>query len=139
MRQATNDRLETLRLRGAVLVIIAAATTLAVVAAVVERLIDPAFDDMGDALWWSVTTVSTVGYGDIVPESTAGRIAASVLMLTGLALIPTLTSVIVAVLVAQRSRSERRADTEQFERLVELLQSLDHRLDRLEQGGSSRS
>jgi voltage-gated potassium channel len=139
VRGPTSDRLENLRLRGAVLVIVVTATTLAVVAAIVERLIDPAFDDMGDALWWSVSTVSTVGYGDIVPESTPGRIAASVLMLTGLALIPTLTSVVVAILVAQRSRRERQAGAEQFERVVELLRSVDDRLDRLERGGSGRS
>jgi voltage-gated potassium channel len=139
MHAGAEDRLVNLRLRGAVLVIVAAASTLAVVAAIVERLIDPAFDSMGDALWWSVTTVSTVGYGDIVPQSNAGRVAASVLMLTGLALIPTLTSVIVSTLVAQRSRAEREAAVQQFDRLVELLQSLDDRLERLERGGSRRS
>jgi voltage-gated potassium channel len=139
MREAADDRLANLRLRGAVLVIVVAATILSLVAAIVERLIDPAFDSMGDALWWSVTTVSTVGYGDIVPESTAGRIAASVLMLTGLALIPTLTSVVVSALVAQRSRGERIADQQRFERLVELLETLDERLTRLESSRSERS
>ena len=81
---------------------------MSVIAAVIERLIDPAFDDIGIALWWAVTTVTTVGYGDIVPESHAGRAAASVLMLTGLALIPTLTSIVVATLVAQRPRGSGR-------------------------------
>jgi voltage-gated potassium channel len=135
MLEGAEDRLANLRLRGAILVIIVAASTLAVAAAIVERLIDPAFDDMGDALWWSVTTVSTVGYGDIVPESTAGRAAAAVLMLTGLALIPTLTSVIVSILIAQRSRAEREAQVQQFDRIVGLLESLDDRLERLERGG----
>ena len=100
-----NDRLANLNLRGAVFLIVLVATAMSVIAAVIERLIDPAFDDMGIALWWAVTTVTTVGYGDIVPESHAGRAAASVLMLTGLALIPTLTSIVVATLVAQRVRA----------------------------------
>jgi voltage-gated potassium channel len=139
MRESAQDRLASLRLRGAVLLIVAAATTLSVIAAIVERLIDPAFDSMGDALWWSVTTVSTVGYGDIVPESTAGRLAAAVLMLTGLALIPTLTSIVVGVLVAQRSRGERIAEERRFEHLVHLLETLDERLRRLESSLGDRS
>jgi voltage-gated potassium channel len=106
-----------------------------VIAAVIERLIDPAFDDIGIALWWAVTTVTTVGYGDIVPESHAGRAAASVLMLTGLALIPTLTSIVVATLVAQRSAQERQEEESEFNQLVALLRSLDERLERLERRG----
>ena len=38
-----------------------------------EWLIDPEFDNLGQALWFSVTTVSTVGYGDFVPESVAAE------------------------------------------------------------------
>jgi len=130
-----NDRLANLNLRGAVFLIVAVATAMSVIAAVIERLIDPAFDDMGIALWWAVTTVTTVGYGDIVPESHAGRAAASVLMLTGLALIPTLTSIVVATLVAQRSARERQEEQSEFNQLVVLLRSLDERLERLERRG----
>ena len=72
---------------------------LAVGAAVLERLIDPAFDNLPQALWFSVTTVSTVGYGDYVPASGAGRVVASALMLAGLGLIPLITSVVVSILV----------------------------------------
>jgi voltage-gated potassium channel len=39
----------------------------------------------GDALWWAITTVTTVGYGDITPTSPEGRLIAVVLMLTGMA------------------------------------------------------
>ena len=79
------ERLLTLTLRKAVGLIVGIATVLAVTAAVLERLIDPAFDTLPQALWFSVTTVSTVGYGDYVPESGAGKVVAAALMLTGLA------------------------------------------------------
>ena len=135
IKRIRNDRLANLNLRGAVFLIVLVATAMSVIAAVIERLIDPAFDDIGIALWWAVTTVTTVGYGDIVPESHAGRAAASVLMLTGLALIPTLTSIVVATLVAQRSAQERQEEESEFNQLVALLRSLDERLDRLERRG----
>ena len=135
IKRIRNDRLANLNLRGAVFLIVLVATAMSVIAAVIERLIDPAFDDIGIALWWAVTTVTTVGYGDIVPESHAGRAAASVLMLTGLALIPTLTSIVVATLVAQRSAQERQEEESEFNQLVALLRSLDERLERLERRG----
>jgi len=135
IKRIRNDRLANLDLRGAVFLIVLVATAMSVIAAVIERLIDPAFDDIGIALWWAVTTVTTVGYGDIVPESPAGRAAASVLMLTGLALIPTLTSIVVATLVAQRSARERQEEESEFNQLVALLRSLDERLERLERRG----
>jgi voltage-gated potassium channel len=41
----------------------------------------------GDALWWSIVTVTTVGYGDIYPVTTAGRIIASILMIIGITIL----------------------------------------------------
>jgi voltage-gated potassium channel len=132
MRPQVQERLDRLRLRGAVLMIVTTAVILAVVAAVLERLIDPEFQTMGEALWFTVTTVTTVGYGDLIPESTGGKLVASGLMLLGLGLIPILTSVVVSILIGQRSRAEREAEEREFKRLVELLESMDERLAHLE-------
>jgi len=41
-------------------------------------------NSFGDALWWSIVTVTTVGYGDIYPITTLGRIIASILMIIGI-------------------------------------------------------
>ena len=51
---------------------------LAVVAfGVVERLVDPdSFDNVWLGMWWAIQTVTTVGYGDVVPETTAGKVVA---------------------------------------------------------------
>jgi voltage-gated potassium channel len=48
---------------------------------------NPEFGSIGDAFWWGITTLTTVGYGDIVPETTAGRLAGVALMLTGIAVL----------------------------------------------------
>jgi voltage-gated potassium channel len=64
---------------------------LVICAAIVERAEDQkhGFETFGDSLWWGFVTITTVGYGDLVPESTVGRITAVVLMLTGVAFLGT--------------------------------------------------
>ena len=126
------ETLVSLTLRKAIALIVGLATVLAVAAAVLERLIDPAFDTLPQALWFSVTTVSTVGYGDYVPESGAGRIVAAALMLTGLALIPLITSVVVSILASQRSREAREQELRHLTTILERLDSLERRFE--EQG-----
>ena len=59
----------------------------AVVAYYAEHPVNPEFATFGDSLWWSIVTLTTVGYGDIVPETTTGRIAAVMIMLTGVAVL----------------------------------------------------
>jgi voltage-gated potassium channel len=132
LERRLTEALVRLTLRKAVGLIVAVATVLAIAAAVLERLIDPAFDTFPQALWFAVTTVSTVGYGDYVPESGAGRVVASALMLTGLGLIPLITSVVVSILVAQRSREAREEELRDLNQILERLDSLDRRLAGLE-------
>jgi voltage-gated potassium channel len=62
-----------------------------------------------DALWWSLTTVTTVGYGDRYPVTHAGRMVAGVLMGLGIALYATFTAFISSKIM---SLQERRAETE---------------------------
>ena len=130
-RRVTNTLVE-LTLRKALALIVTAAALLALSAAVLERAVDPAFDTFGQALWFAVVTVSTVGYGDYVPESDAGKLIATALMLTGLGLIPLITSVVVSILVHQRSREAREEELRDLHLILERLDSLDRRLDGLE-------
>ena len=121
-----------LTLRKAVGLIVAVATLLAVAAAFLERVLEPkVFDTFPLALWFSISTVTTVGYGDIVPESGAGRLVASVLMLTGLGLIPLITSVVVSILVAQRNREARAEELKNLQLILARLDSLERRLEGL--------
>ena len=52
-----------------------------------EHPANPGFATVGDALWWGIVTLTTVGYGDIVPETPAGRFAAVTIMITGVAVL----------------------------------------------------
>jgi voltage-gated potassium channel len=49
-----------------------------------EHKTNPEYATYGDALWWAIVTLTTVGYGDIVPETTAGRVTGVVIMVTGI-------------------------------------------------------
>jgi len=65
----------------------------------------------GDALWWSATTVTTVGYGDRFPVTTTGRFVAVALMLVGIACIGAITAGVAAWLVAQVEADARAEAT----------------------------
>jgi voltage-gated potassium channel len=120
---------ERLTLFRAIRLILAVAILLVAAAGALARLVEPeTFTSIGLAYWWAVTTVTTVGYGDVVPHDTAGRIVGALLMLTGLSLIPTLTSVAVSALVNRVARAQREQDLrlfqEQSARLVRIEQHL---------------
>ena len=128
VEQSVTDTLLNLTLRKAVGLIVSVATVLAVTAAVLLRIIDPGVGTLGDSFWWAVTTVTTVGYGDVLPTTTPGRLVAAALMLTGIALIPVITSVVVSILVSQRTAEARAAELEHLDRIYERLDALEQRL-----------
>jgi len=100
--------------------------SLALGAAIFERLVDPGIGTFRDALWWAVTTVTTTGYGDIVPTSSAGRIVGALLMVAGVSAIPIAASLIVSAFVARVQAEQAARDREVREELV-------GRLERIEQ------
>jgi voltage-gated potassium channel len=61
--------------------------------------------NFGDAIWWSLTTITTVGYGDFVPLTFLGRLVAALLMLGGISVIGVITAT-VATWIIQRVAEE---------------------------------
>lgn len=63
-------------------------------------------EDFGDALWWSATTVTTVGYGDRFPVTGTGRLIAVALMLAGIALLGVVTAAFASWLIERVAEVE---------------------------------
>jgi voltage-gated potassium channel len=103
---------------------------------VVERLVDPkTFHSIWLGMWWAVETVTTVGYGDIVPDQTAGKLIAAFLMVGGLSLISVVTAAITSGFVS-RAEAQRRAAGEdpvmqKLEEIAAELQGVKTELDHL--------
>ena len=97
-----------------------------VVFGIVEHLIDPdSFASVGEGMWWATQTVTTVGYGDVVPDDTAGRLVASVLMIGGLSFFAVLTGVITSTFVARAQMQSRLTGGDP---MIEKLAELDDRI-----------
>jgi voltage-gated potassium channel len=78
-----------------------------------------------DALWWAVTTITTVGYGDRFPMSPAGRGVAVVLMLAGIALFGVITASIAAYFVEQKAEQDLAG---RLDRVLERLEVIEAKL-----------
>ena len=66
------------------------------------------FATLGDGLWWSLQTVTTVGYGDITPSSGSGRVIGAFVMISGIAFLTVITAAVTATLIeAARRRIPR--------------------------------
>jgi voltage-gated potassium channel len=85
------------------------------------------FPTLGPAMWWAVSTVTTVGYGDVVPRDPRGQVIAAGLMILGFAFLSLLTGVIASQLVSRSGGPPDRDDN-----LVAVLERLEHRIGELE-------
>jgi len=81
----------------------------------------------GDGLYWAIVTVSTVGYGDISPESTSGKMLAVILIIVGLVFFAGLTANLASFFIEKDMEEEKNTD-EKSEKLKEI----SARLEKLE-------
>lgn len=90
--------------------------------------LDPAFKGPMDGIWWAWVTMTTVGYGDLVPSTTEGRLFGMVLILAGIGLFSMLTASF-SVFFIER---EEKDMVDKADRNLERITQLEARLDRIE-------
>jgi voltage-gated potassium channel len=86
----------------------------AVLVSIFEGKINEEFSTLGDAIWWALVTMTTVGYGDRVPISSGGRIIAIFIMFFGVALISIFTATISSIFVARKIKEGRGLEEIKF-------------------------
>jgi voltage-gated potassium channel Kch len=109
---------------------------LVLVGAALMRVFDPdSFPSFGSAMWFTLQTVTTVGYGDSTPTSSIGRVVASIVMLVSIALITVITAAVTSMFIRSVSRDQDAADqlevAETLARIEVALAAAHERLDRL--------
>lgn len=98
-----------------------------IVSAFTLTFIDPAFKNVGEGLWFAWESVTTVGYGDIVPHTVLGRIFTCIIIIIGLVLISMMTASFSAFIIG--NEQERKQDETL---LREKIQELQQQLSRIE-------
>jgi voltage-gated potassium channel len=126
------QRPATIRASGAVIVTFTTFTVLA--SGALMRVFDRnEFPRYGDALWWALQTVTTVGYGDIVPHNVVGRVIGAVVMLEGIAFLTVVTAVITSIFIERARRERLGLSMPMPEEIYATIRSIEERLERIEQ------
>ena len=86
--------------------------------------LDPAIESPWDGIWWAWVTITTVGYGDIVPESHVGRALASVIILFGMGLFAMITASFAAFFIRQDEENLVSAEEANLQHLIAIEQKL---------------
>ena len=136
-RRLTRFLREPVSIRNALSVIVGGTAAIIILAALSIRTVDHReYRTLGRALWWSIQTVTTVGYGDVTPRFTSGRIVAAAVMLWGVAFLAILTAAITSTFVARATRERMNVDAVEAEGAAERIDAhlaeLALRLDRME-------
>lgn len=127
-----------LSVRNAMLVIITATLTCVVLGGILIRLAEPSkFTTIWIGMWWALQTVTTVGYGDISPSTSAGRLIAAVVMLTGVAFLAIVTASITSSFVNRMRRQVAArhpgSAIDDAQAVAARLDAIAARLDRIEE------
>ena len=70
------------------------------------------YPNIGDGLWWAIQTVTTVGYGDLVPTSTVGRLVAALVMVVGIGFLTVVTAAITSAFIESARRRLQGTETD---------------------------
>lgn len=115
------------RLRSALFSLVILTTVIGTIITPIEKQFGQltTFQTVGDGLWWAVTTVTSVGYGDYYPVTTPGRVLGAILEVAGVMVF----GIIISLATVELFRSEQifywKRTVERFDRLEKKLEALE--------------
>jgi voltage-gated potassium channel len=86
------------------------------------------FPTLARGMWWAVQTVTTVGYGDVTPKTSAGKLIATVVMITGIGFLTVVTAAITATFIESARRRRGMAHDQQLREIADRLERIERRL-----------
>ena len=124
--------------RTAARVIVTATAVVVVAGGVLMRVLDhDEYPNIWVGMWWALQTVTTVGYGDVTPRHTSGRIVAAFVMLEGIAFLTIVIAAITSTFVARAAKEREIAQAAEEDaaevRIEARLDGIEQRLDGIEQ------
>jgi voltage-gated potassium channel len=134
LSERTMNRINKVVVSGRIIPFVALATlAITVAAGLAAWILSPeGFDGLGDAMWWAAQTVTTVGYGDVVPDTTGGRLVGVAIMLIGVASVSLITALVTSAFVSYQQR-RMGGEQERHQELLETLARLERKLESIEQ------
>jgi voltage-gated potassium channel len=106
--------------RVAASVIVTATAVVVVVGGVLMRFLDhDEYSNIWVGMWWALQTVTTVGYGDVTPKHTSGRIVATFVMLEGIAFLTIIIAAITSTFVARAAEEREAAEDQETDQRIE--------------------
>ena len=124
--------------RNAIFLIVAVDVAIVLVGGTIIWLLDrQEYENLGKALWYTLQTITTVGYGDVTPTEPIGRLVGAGIMMLGLAFLSILTATITSSFIEARSaarRAQEASDDRDDRALLDArFDALNDRFDRLEE------
>ncbi len=135
------ERINRAVLSGRIIPYLAFATGMITLAAAlaVRLLARDEFNSFGESVWWAAQTVTTVGYGDVIPQTSFSRVVAVLVMFFGIATVSLTTALITSAVItaSQKRLAEVQGDPElgalrRIELRLDALQQIEQRLDAIE-------
>jgi hypothetical protein len=121
---------------AAAAIIVTIVVLVATGAVLIRLLASDEYPNLGESIWFTLQTVTTVGYGDNTPTSGSGRFVASFVMLVSIGLTTVITAAITSLFIRSLSREHEEADrrvvAESLARIEATLAAAHERLERLE-------
>ncbi len=108
-----------------------------VLSGIIMSRVDPSIGNVWDGMWWAWVTMATVGYGDVVPHTAAGRLFAALVMLFGVVLISLLTANLAAFFIGgdvEKIEAEEEASDRQMADIAARLERIEKLLDERRNG-----